>query len=123
MNKNALEWTVFGVSLAVIAAVVGVLLHEYLTNDRTPATIVVTAGRAVEAGGGYTVPVEVRNDGNRTAEDVRIEATLQWTGGRETGEAVLPYVPYRSQRRAWIAFSRDPRAGTLEVRVRGYREP
>lgn len=123
MKKNRLEWAVFAASLALIAGVVALLLHQHFTGGDRPASLVSTAGSAVETAGGYAVPIDVRNEGDRTAEDVRLHATLKWDAGVETGEALLPFVPYRSHRRAWIAFSRDPRGGTLTVRVLGYREP
>ena len=123
MKKNTLEWTVFGASLVLIASVATLLLYQHVTSGDRPASLVTTVGSAVETAGGYAVPVEVRNEGDVTAEDVRLQATLTLESGTETGEAVIPYVPYRSRRRAWIAFSRDPRAGAVTVRVLGYREP
>jgi uncharacterized protein (TIGR02588 family) len=123
MNKNTLEWTVFGISVALIAAVAGLLVHQQLTGGDAPPSVAVRTGRAVQTASGYAVPISVRNEGDVTAEDVRVEATLTWDGGREVGEAVFAFVPYHSERRAWIAFSRHPDTGTLQVRVLGYREP
>jgi uncharacterized protein (TIGR02588 family) len=123
MKKNTLEWAVFGASLALIASVAALLVYQHFTGAHEPASLVATIGSAVETAGGFAVPISVRNEGNTTAEDVRLQATLKFEGGSETGEAVIPYVPYRSKRRAWIAFSRDPRAGRVTARVLGYREP
>jgi uncharacterized protein (TIGR02588 family) len=69
------------------------------------------------------VAVRVRNDGDTTAQEVAIEATLTWPGGSEQGEITLAYVPYHSHRRGWIVFSHDPRHARLDARVVGYREP
>lgn len=123
MKKNTLEWAVFGTSLVLIASVATLLLYQHFTGGDEPASLVTTIGSAVETAGGFAVPVEVRNEGDTTAEDVRLQATLKSESGIETGEALIPYVPYRSSRRAWIAFSGDPRAGHVTVRVLGYREP
>lgn len=128
MKKNRLEWTVFGVSLALIVCVVALLIREQMTGSRRPAAIAVLAGDAVRSGDSFAVPLDVSNEGDTTAEDVRIEATVTWgdaaeRGEAERGEAVLPFVPYRSHRRAWLTFTRDPRGGTLTTRVLGYREP
>ena len=123
MNKNALEWTVFGVSLVLILGVTGLLLWQHVTGSNHPPAIVIHAGEPVETAGGFAVPIDVRNDGDLTAEDVLVEATLVWPGGMERGEAVLTLIPYRSARRAWIVFSRDPRTAALQTRVLGYREP
>jgi uncharacterized protein (TIGR02588 family) len=123
MKKNALEWTVFGISVALIVAVASLLLHQQFTGGQEPASLVAATGTPIETAGGHAVPVDVRNEGDTSAEDVRLEATLESAAGTETGEALIPYVPYRSQRRVWITFSTDPRRGTVTVRVLGYREP
>lgn len=121
MKKNLLEWTVFGVSLALISGVAGLLLHEHFTSGDRPAQLLVTAGRGERSGDGYVVPLEVRNSGDTSAEDVHIVVTLQGAPPEES-EVTVPYVPYRSGRRAWVVFSRDPGAATLEARVIGYRQ-
>lgn len=123
MNKNTLEWTVFAISLALIAAVAGLLLRQQLAGAQSPPSIAVTAGAPVATAGGFAVPLDVRNDGDTTAEQVTIDVSLRWAGGEERAEATLPYVPYRSRRRAWVVFPRDPRDGRLAARVLGYREP
>jgi uncharacterized protein (TIGR02588 family) len=123
MNKNFLEWTVFALSLALIAGVAGLLLRQHLTGSQSPPSLSVASDAPMPAGDGYAVPLDVRNDGGTTAEEVRIEARLTWPGGEERGETVLDYVPYQSRRRAWITFSRDPRQGQFRTRVLGYREP
>jgi uncharacterized protein (TIGR02588 family) len=123
MKKNRLEWTVFGISLALILAVAGLLVYQEITGGDSPASLVARADAPQATAGGFAVPIDVRNIGDTSAEEVRIEAALTWTGGTERGEVVVPLVPYRSKRRAWIAFSHDPRDGEITVRVLGYREP
>ena len=122
MKKNRLEWSVFGISLVLIATVVGLLLYEHFTTGRGPADLAVTLGEAVASTGGYAVPVDVRNSGGTSAEDVQVSVSLRGAAAEAAG-VTLPYVPYRSQRRAWVMFDRDPSAGTLEARVLGYRQP
>jgi uncharacterized protein (TIGR02588 family) len=123
MNKNTLEWAVFALSLALIAGVAGLLLRQQFTGSHSPPSIAVTAGAAVATAGGFAVPLDVRNVGDTTAVGVTIDVSLRWEGGEERGEATLPYVPYRSRRRAWVVFRQDPRDGRLAARVLGYREP
>lgn len=123
MKKNTLEWTVFVISFVLILAVAGLLVYQEVAGGDTPASLVAQAGEPRETAGGYAVPIDVRNEGDTSAEDVRLQATLTWTGGTQTGEVVLPLVPYGSHRRAWIGFAHDPRDGDIQVRVLGYREP
>ena len=123
MKKNKLEWAVFAASLALIGAVAAILVHQYVTGGHSPPSITITSGDAVETNGRFALPLEVRNGGDATAEDVTVEVTLSWGEGQERGEATLPYVPYRSHRRVWVTFSRNPRQGQVSSRVVGYREP
>jgi uncharacterized protein (TIGR02588 family) len=122
MNKNQLEWTVFGVSLAIILVVAGLLLNEHLTTGDRPADLTITVGAPVHVSEGYAVPLDLRNSGDTSAEDVHVSVTL---GGAEPQESdvTFPYVPYRSARRGWVMFSRPPGTARLEARVLGYREP
>lgn len=123
MKKNTLEWIVFAASAALILTCVVLLVYRQLSGSGSPPSVAVQTGEIVETTGGYAVAVRVRNDGDTTAEEVAIEATLSWPGGEEHGEITLAYVPYHSHRRAWVVFTRDPRQGRLEARVIGYREP
>ena len=122
MNKNVLEWTVFGVSVAIIAVVAGLLLHRHFTARGRPADIMLTVGLPVASSEGYSVPIDVRNEGDTAAEDVHIAVALR-TGTAEESDLTIPYVPYRSSRRGWVMFSRDPGTARLDARVLGYREP
>jgi len=122
MNKNLLEWTVFGVSVALIAVVAGLLLHQHFTTGDRPADLMVVIGQPVASGGGYAVPVDIRNGGDRSAEDVHVSITLPGAEP-EARDLTMPYVPYRSTRSGWVVFSRDPASARLEGRVLGYREP
>ena len=122
-QKNTLEWMVFSASVVLIAAVVGVLVYAAVTSEGRPPSVSVTSGSAIAAAGGFAVPLDIRNDGDTTAEDVQIEVTLTIGSEKERGSAVLPFVPHRSHRRAWVTFKNDPGRGTLDARVVGYREP
>ena len=122
-RKNALEWSVFAASLALILVVVIVLVHAHVTSEDRPPSIAVSIGDAIQAPEGYAVPLLVRNEGDRTAEDVHLEVVLATAAGEERATAVISFVPHRSERRAWVTFSRDPAAGRLTLRVLGYEEP
>jgi len=123
MNKNTLEWTVFAGSLVLILFVAGTLLYSHFTTGQQPPSITVTFGEPVRSGDAYALPMEIRNEGDVTAEDVRIEVVLSGAGLHERSEAVLAIVPYHSRRRAWVTFMGDPARGTVRSRVLGYQEP
>lgn len=121
MNKNALEWVVFAASLAAIAVCVGVLGYEQLANTGAPPRLTATVAQIVEQPSGFAIEILIQNGGDRTAENVHLEITIEQTPDR--AEAVVAYVPYRSQRRAWLVLPTDPRGRRLVVRVLGFEEP
>ncbi len=124
MKKNPLEWVVFGLSLALIAATAAVLVHAHLTSAQRPPMIVVTAGAPVsQAGGAYAIPLDVSNEGDITAQAVKIEVMLSGNGVNERSEVELAFVPHGSRRRAWVTFGRDPSNLALRTRVIGFEEP
>ena len=123
MKKNALEWSVFGASLALVIATVAILVRAHVTSADRPAAIVVTVGAAVAQAGGFAVPLEVANHGDRTAQGVVIEVTLSGGVAEERNQVELAFVPHGSNRRAWVVFASDPRGGTVKARVVGFEEP
>jgi uncharacterized protein (TIGR02588 family) len=123
VQKNRLEWMVFSLSLLLIALVLGVLLYEQLTSENLPPRLVVEIGATVRSPAGFAVPIELRNDGDRTAEAVQIEVVLVSGSEQERATATLAFVPHGSRRRAWVTFRHDPAKGSLTTRVVGYEEP
>lgn len=121
MKKNALEWSVFAISLCLIAVCIGVLGYEQVTRTGRPPQITATIQRIDQQPAGFALEILVRNSGDRTAENVQVEVSVG--GTTERAEAVIAYVPYRSERRAWLVLPSDPRDRRLVVRVLGFEEP
>jgi len=124
-EKNWLEWTVFAASAVLVAATVGYMAYDAATLGDRPPLISMTTGVALPVPGGFALPVTVRNDGDRTAEDVAVEVELDRAdGGTDHAEITVPYVPRQARREAWVTFRIDPRtARALRARALGYREP
>ena len=109
-KKNALEWTVFGVSAVIIAATVALLVHDaVISKGKSRPDLRVSTGEITPRSGGYAVPVIVTNVGDATAEQARIQIALM-SGGEavETAELIIAFVPRKSQREASVVFRRDP---------------
>ena len=125
MRKNLLEWIVFGISLILITAVVGLLVVEEIRSPERPPNLRVTLGEAVPGGDGtYRLPVTVRNEGGQTAEQARLEVTLQ-SGGREIerAELTMAFVPRDSSRRGWVILQHDPRCCEVSAAAVGFNQP
>jgi uncharacterized protein (TIGR02588 family) len=123
VEKNWLEWGVFGVGLLLVAGVLGYLVYDGATSAGGPPAVEVTLGEARPAGQNFIVPVTVTNRGGETAEGVTVEVTLEVGAEAERGEFTLAFLPRGATREGWVAFRRDPRAGRLTPRVLGYEKP
>jgi uncharacterized protein (TIGR02588 family) len=123
LDKNALEWTVFGLGLILVVATLVYLVREVTTRGSSPPELVVDLGPVQQVAGGFQVPVTVVNRGERVAQDVSVTITL--AAGTEREEAVLtiPFLPHRSRRDGWVTFRGDPRDGDLQVGPVGYASP
>ena len=126
VEKNWLEWTVFGVGLVLVLSVVGFLVYDGASMGDAPPDIEVTLGQPERRGDEFLVPVAATNRGDQTAEGVQIEVVLETaTGGGEPerGEVSVAFLPRRATRRGWVSFHTDPSAGRLRPRVLGYEKP
>lgn len=123
LDKNALEWTVFGLGLILVLATLVYLVREAATRGSSPPELVVDLGAPRQAAEGFQLPVTVVNRGERVAEDVSV--TISLTAGTEREEAVLTiaFLPQQSKREGWVTFRRDPSGGDLKVGPVGYASP
>jgi uncharacterized protein (TIGR02588 family) len=122
-RKNWLEWLVFAASLGIIATIVGFLVHGAFTRDDTPPRLEVYLGEPRSERGLFIVPVVVQNQGPRPASGVRIEVVVTVGQASEQAGFELSYAPGGSTRRGEVAFSLDPRKGSLRARPPGFELP
>jgi uncharacterized protein (TIGR02588 family) len=123
INKNWLEWTVFGLSAVLIVLVIGFLIFESATIGDALPDIQVQTGKPEARTDHFAVPLEVMNKGDQTAEGVHIEVVLRAGGKEERADLEIAFLPRRGRREAWVTFKADPRDGKLEARVLGYEKP
>jgi len=123
-RKNALEWLVFGASAILVLATIGVLVAEGMRSDGDAPSLGIEIGSATRDRGAHRVPVTVRNTGDVTAEQVRIEVLLL-DGEREAerGELTFVFVPRNSSRQGWVTFHRDPSCCRVIARPAGFNTP
>ena len=125
VEKNWLEWLVFGVGLALVASALSYLIYAGATATDAPPDVVVQLGEPRRSAQGFLVPVKVHNRGDETAQGVTVEVVLEGGGAAEPerGEFSVAFLPRRATREGWVAFGTDPRAGRLTGRVLGYEKP
>jgi uncharacterized protein (TIGR02588 family) len=119
-----LEWIVGGLGAALVSGAIVFLVYHAVTRDRTPPDVRVVAERVLDLQNGYLVQFRAFNQGSSAAAQLTIEGELAGPdGSMEVSAAVLDYLPPRSDREGGLVFSRDPRAGRLSLRAKGYARP
>lgn len=118
------EWTAAGVGLALTLGVLGFSLWEAVTAANSVPALSLEAGAPAVAGGGFVVPVTLRNDSDATAAAVRIRGVLELDGRAvETRHATFDYAPGNGEVRGGLVFQRDPARLRLRLSVDGFQEP
>jgi uncharacterized protein (TIGR02588 family) len=118
------EWIVAGVGLVLVAGVIGFLIYEAFSGNRLPPDIKLSVDSVVQTRNGFLVTVTAVNQGAITAEGVDIEGELTTgTDSVERSRTTIDYLPPRSEKKAGLFFTRDPRQLDLQVRSLGYEEP
>ncbi len=119
-----LEWIIGGLGAVLVGGAIAFLVYHSLARDRTPPDVRVVAQRVLDLPTGYLVQFSAFNQGGSAAAELTIEGELtSRDGDTEMSEVVLDYLAPRSGREGGLVFSRDPRAGQLSLRAKGYAKP
>ena len=130
LQKNALEWSVFAVSLLLVGAVLFYLGREMLLAKEAPPHIVLQLDKphSLQKSDGeepsFMVAVKASNKGGQTAEGVHLEVEMQ--RGQEkpqTADYDIDFLPRGSSREGYVAFKGSPDNVKLKARVLGYGIP
>lgn len=118
------EWVAAALGLILTVAVIGYLLAEGLREGQRPPSLSVASEPAQRTGGGYVMPVVVRNSSDTTAASVEVRGTLTQSGAIvEERTVTFAYVPGRGETHGGLVFQNDPTRSTVEVVAEGYEEP
>ena len=128
LQKNWVEWVVFGVGLLLVVSTLAYLAYDGATMGNDPPSLEVRLGTPEQRTHNFIVPVTVINHGDETAEGITIEVTLENDGGSGGGEPVrgeltVAFLPRRATREGFVTFQQYPRASRLNARVLGYEKP
>ena len=125
LQKNWLEWLVFGLSLVIVVCTLGYLVHDGATSAKTPANIELELGEPQPQRNRFIIPVAVTNNSDTTAETVQIEVKLETSGKeQESAQLEIGFLPRKSKREGWVTFQTDPRTvEEMTARVLGFEQP
>lgn len=121
--RTTAEWVTFGISVAILLLVVGLIATQATGTDSPALPRVLKTGPVERRGDRFLVPVEIRNEGGATAETVQVTAEL--TVGEEKLEAdqTVEFLAEGERAEVVFVFEDDPGTGELVVRVSSYTVP
>jgi uncharacterized protein (TIGR02588 family) len=124
-SRTTAEWWTFGVSLALVAAVIGVVVATWATGPSGPPVLVAErSGPVAREDGVYRVPFAVRNEGGEAADQVQVVAELMVDGRVEgEGEQLFAFLSGGDTERGQFLFTTNPAEGTLTIDVASYALP
>ena len=109
------EWVSLGVSLLLLACVVGVILWLWASEPDGPPRFAVERGAARQEAGLFHLPVAVTNVGGLAAGQVRVEGRLGGTGQEERPATTIEFLPVRAREELVLVFRGDPSGASVEV--------
>lgn len=115
-RRSIAEWTTLGISVLILAVLAAVIGYQYVAGEDLPATIMVAPqqDKLRTENDAYYLPVEIRNSGDRTAEDLTVSFSLRDSGGAvESAEISIAFLAGRETVEAVLVFRHDPAAGEL----------
>lgn len=122
-RRSTAEWTTLGAILLILGALVGTLAW-YALQPGGDVAFEVQAQPAEQRNGRFYVPLQVRNVGKATAEDVIVHAAIM--RGEETieeAEITFRFVAGGEAAEGVAVFAQDPAQGELDVGVASYLKP
>lgn len=126
-EHNTIEKILFGVGIIVLLSLFGYLTFQIFkqkkAGDKAPQIEVLIIYRPEMDD--YTFEIEVKNQGNESAEDVHLKLELYQNGKvAETGNTTFKYVPVKSKKSAFIVFNKK-RTGSdsLVVASKSFNRP
>jgi uncharacterized protein (TIGR02588 family) len=117
------EWIVSGIGLLMVGTTVGYLVYASLTKEDSPPDVAVEVLSVVPLRQGYLAKFLARNLGEQGANDVHIMGIHGSGSTAEESEAVIDFLPGKSERRGGLFFSSEPSPKSLSLRASGYQEP
>ena len=123
-ERTPAEWITFLVASALLLAIVGLVVYDWLVTPPSPPVLRVTSGEVQQREDQFYVPFTVENTGGDTVESVQVIAELTVDGQVvEDGEQQIDFLAGNETQEGAFIFTQDPAGGELTVRVASYKMP
>ena len=118
------ERVALGISLAIVLGVLIAIGSLLVGQEEDDVRFTLTVAGIKPEGDAHHVRVRVRNEGQRTAENVQVIAELLLPGQEPVeGEQQVMFLAGGAEEELVFVFPDDPAAGELTLRVGSYTDP
>lgn len=125
-SRSLAEWVTLGVSASIVIAMLGLITWLEFSGSSEPPRITALANleQMRQDEGVFYVPVTIENTGDRTVEDVVIEAQLDTGDGEpEVAEITVTFLAGGERVHGAFVFTSNPNNGDLVIRPVSYKDP
>ena len=121
-GRTVAEWVTFGVSCAILAAVLA-LIATQLSNSDDPAAPVAAVDAVRSLDGRHYVDVLVTNQGDDPAANIQVNAALVIDASTTQGDQTIDFLAADEEVQLTFVFNDDPALGELTIAVTGFTDP
>lgn len=118
-----IEWLLAAMSALLVLALLGFLVLDAVTRPDTGPSFALQVVSAKVVGEATYVDVTVRNLGAQAAADVVVQGQSGEDSEPNAAEAILDYAPPGSDAHVTLVFDQLVQAGSVQLRISGFREP
>ena len=115
-KRTGAEWVTLGASVLIVLALAGLVLYQQFTQGTKPPTIQIEPklNEMRQEGDAYYLPVEVTNTGEKTAESIEVQFSLDpGEGEPEAAAFSVQFLAGGESENQTIVFQSDPSKGKL----------
>jgi uncharacterized protein (TIGR02588 family) len=123
--SSTAEWVSLALASVLLIGVIGLVSFLWASDrQRQPPILQVTRSQVRQSQGKFYIPFAVTNVGGETAESVQVIGELQINGITvESGEQILEFLSSQETAGGAFVFTRNPKLGTVTIRVASYQNP
>jgi uncharacterized protein (TIGR02588 family) len=123
-DRSPAEWVTFGLSLVVLLGVVAVIGLQLRREQEPARPVAVVSGEPRRVGDRYQLDVVVTNEGDATAANVQVSASLMSEGSiPATADQTIDFLAGSEDQDLVFVFADDPAQGELTVEVVSFAVP
>jgi uncharacterized protein (TIGR02588 family) len=122
-GRTTAEWVTFAISCAVLLVVLALVVVQLVGEHDPAAPEAHRVGPVRVVAGQHFVEVAVTNEGDATAANVQVNASLVIDGETTEGDQTIDFLAGGETEDLVFVFDDDPADGELTVAVSGFGVP